>query len=87
MIALVICRIDLIAASFADNPSRSMIDWVFSTTTIASSTSEPITRMRPNIVRMLSVNPSGARNANVPMSEMGMAMAGTNVARQSCRNR
>ena len=55
MTALVIWRMDFFAASFAERPSVAMRVWVFSTTTMASSTSEPITRMRPNMVRMLIV--------------------------------
>ena len=55
MIALVICVIDFDAASLAESPSRCISDCVFSTTTIASSTSEPITRIRPNIVSTFSV--------------------------------
>ena len=74
---------DLDAASFADSPSRIMSDCVFSTTTMASSTNEPITRIIPNIVNTFRVYPSGYRNANVPSSAMGIAIAGTNVARQS----
>ena len=78
---------DFAAASFAERPSRRMSDCVFSTTTIASSTSEPMTRMSPNIVRTLTVKPAAPRNANDPMSEIGIASAGTNVARQSWRKR
>ena len=59
MIAPVICCIDFAAASFGGSFSRSMSDCVFSTTTIASSTSEPITRMSPNIVSTFRVKPSG----------------------------
>ena len=59
MIAPVIWCIDFEAASFAESPSRIIRDWQFSTTTIASSTSEPITRMRPNIVSTFSVKPIG----------------------------
>ena len=59
----------------------------FSTTTIASSTSEPITRISANIVRVLMVKPSGIRNTNVPISDTGIVMLGISVARQSCRNK
>ena len=59
MMALVIWVMDLDAASFADRPSRIMSDCVFSTTTMASSTSDPITRISPNIVNTFRVNPSG----------------------------
>ena len=46
---------DFDAASRAVQPSRAMIACAFSTTTIASSTSDPMTRMSPNIVSTLSV--------------------------------
>ena len=85
--APVIWRIDFDAASFAESPSAAMSVCVFSTTTIASSTSDPITRMRPNMVRMFSVKPNARRKMNVPRSAMGIAIAGTNVARQSWRKR
>ncbi len=85
MIALVIWVIDFSAASRGASPSRSISDCVFSTTTIASSTSEPITRMRPNIVSTFSVKPKTCRTMNVPSSETGIATAGMKVARQSCR--
>ncbi len=87
MIAPVICRIDRPAASFAPIPSRAISVCVFSTTTIASSTSDPITRMSPNMVRMFSVKPNARRKMNVPRIAMGIAIAGTNVARQSWRKR
>ena len=87
MIALVICDIDFDAASSAVRPSRIMRDCVFSTTTIASSTSEPMTSMSPNIVSTFRVKPNARRNANVPRIAIGIAIAGTNVARQSWRNR
>ena len=59
MIAPVICPMLLIAASLAERRSRAISDWQFSTTTIASSTSEPMTRMSPNIVSTFSVKPIG----------------------------
>ncbi len=46
----VISIMDLAVASLASSPSVSMIRRVFSTTTMASSTTMPITRMRPNMV-------------------------------------
>ena len=49
MTAPVICCMLLIAASFGERRSRDMSDWQFSTTTIASSTNEPMTRISPNI--------------------------------------
>ena len=51
-----------------------------------SSTREPITRIRPNMVSTLMEKPSGSRMAKVPIRETGMASAGMRVARQSWRN-
>ena len=73
------------AASFGGSFSSSMIRIQFSTTTMASSTSDPITRIRANIVRTFIENPSGTRNMNVPIRETGMAAEGISVALQSCR--
>ena len=57
MIALVICFIDLIAASRGESFSRCIRLSQFSTTTIASSTSEPMTSTSPNMERTLMVTP------------------------------
>ena len=57
-----------------------------STTTIASSTTIPIARTTANNVNRLIENPSTAIAANAPMIVTGTVVAGTNVARQSCRN-
>ena len=53
-----------------------------STTTIASSTTVPIARIRPNRVNMLIENPSGPKSAKVPTSETGIARSGIRVARR-----
>ena len=60
---------------------------MFSTTTIASSTTMPIANTRPNSVRLFSENPSAAITANVPISETGIATIGIAAARQDCRNK
>ncbi len=57
-----------------------------STTTIASSTTMPIASTMANSVDMLTVKPSAAIAANAPMIVTGTVVAGTSVARQSCRN-
>ena len=75
----------LIAASFELKP-LSMCVTVASTTTMASSTTTPMARTRPNKVSMLSEKPSKPMTAKVPMSETGIATAGISVARQSWRN-
>ena len=58
MIAPVICSMHLIAAWRAVSFSRAISDWQFSTTTIASSTSEPMTSTRPKSVSVLIEKPS-----------------------------
>ncbi len=57
-----------------------------STTTMASSTTMPMARMMANRVERLTVKPSAAMAANAPMMVTGTVVAGTSVARQSCRN-
>ena len=56
-----------------------------STTTIASSTTMPIARMMANSVVRLTENPNAAIAAKAPMMVTGTVVAGTRVARQSCR--
>ena len=58
---------------------------VFSTTTIASSTTMPIASTRPNSVSVLIDIPSAIITAKVPISETGMVTAGISVVRKSCR--
>ncbi len=52
---------------------------------MASSTTMPIERTRPNSVSRLIEKPSAYIPANVPMIEIGTAMTGMMVARQFCR--
>ena len=59
---------------------------MFSSTTMASSTTMPIASTRPNSVRLFSVNPIAAMTANVPISDTGTSIIGRIMARQSCRN-
>src|SRR5713101_7778709 len=72
------------AASNGDMPAR-MLRSTFSTTTIASSTTMPTARTRPNRDRLLIDIPQAARTVNVPIRETGMAMTGMIVARQFWR--
>ena len=58
---------------------------MFSTTTIASSTTIPMASTMPNSVIMLIEKPIPPIMANVPMRETGIAAQGINVVRQSCR--
>ncbi len=46
----------------------------------------PIASTMPNSVSVLMENPNTYIAASVPMSEIGTASAGINVARQFCRN-
>jgi len=57
-----------------------------STTTMASSTTMPIASTIANRVDRLMVKPSAAIAANAPMMVTGTVVAGTSIARQSCRN-
>ena len=67
--------------------SSPMWRWMFSMTTIASSTTSPVASMMPNSVRVLIEKPSSLMKANVPISDTGIVTAGISVLRQSCRNR
>ena len=74
--------IAFLVASYGDRCSSSMILSTFSTTTMASSTTIPIARMRPSSVIMLRENPNASITPNVPTREIGTAMAGMTVALQ-----
>ncbi|MBA7658415.1 hypothetical protein ES703_66366 [subsurface metagenome] len=56
-----------------------------STTTMASSTTMPIASTIANSVERLTVKPRAAIAANAPMMVTGTVVAGTSMARQSCR--
>ncbi len=58
---------------------------MFSTTTMASSTTMPMESTRPNSVRVFTVKPTAFITARVPISETGMATMGMSAARQDCR--
>ena len=60
---------------------------MFSTTTIASSTTRPIASTSASIVRMLSEKPSVVSRMNEAISEIGTVTAGISVARRLPRNR
>ena len=81
----VISPIALIVAVRASSP---VAIWrsIFSSTTIASSTTMPIASTRPNSVRLFSEKPNAAMIANVPISDTGTSIIGKIIARQSCRN-
>ncbi len=73
-------------ASFGERPC-SMWCSTASTTTIASSTTRPIARTRPNSDSVLIEKPSIGKKMNVPTSETGTATRGISVARQPWRKR
>ena len=77
--------IALIAASWPDMPC-SILCAAPSTTTMASSTTMPIASTIANSVDRLMVKPSAAIAANAPIIVTGTVVAGTSIARQSCRN-
>ena len=60
---------------------------MFSITTIASSTTMPVASTMPKSVSVLIEKPNSLMNANVPMSDTGIVIAGMIVLRQFCRNR
>ena len=59
---------------------------MFSTTTMASSTTIPVASTKPNSVRELIVNPASSNAASVPTMATGTATSGMTLARQVCRN-
>jgi hypothetical protein len=65
----------------------SMKRAIFSMTTIASSTTSPVASVRPKSVSVLIEKPRPFINANVPISETGIVIAGISVVRQSWRKR
>src|SRR5258708_25848513 len=58
-----------------------------STTTMASSTTNPIAKTSPNKESVLIENPSKGKKTNVPTNETGTASNGIKVARQLCKKR
>ena len=80
-------RIASTAASCALLLYSRMCRSTFSITTIASSTTMPVASTMPNSVSVLIEKPKSLTNANVPMSDTGIVIAGMIVLRQFCRNR
>ena len=60
---------------------------MFSSWTIASSTTNPTERVSPMRERLSRLNPRTAITANVPKSDVGSAIDGMNVERRFLRNR
>ena len=80
-----ICPIAFLVACFGLNPSSAIIRSTFSTTTIASSTTMPITSTMANIVITLIDMPRYEIAANAPSREIGTTMVGISVYRKFCR--
>ena len=85
MIGPISSRIASIAPCLGVWPRSTCCDTP-STTTIASSTTIPIASTTANSVSRFTENPIAAIAANAPMIVTGTVVAGTSVARQSCRN-
>ena len=65
----------------------SMWRWMFSSTTIASSTTSPIASTMPSSVSTLMVKPMIQMKKNAPISDTGMVTNGISVARNERRNK
>ena len=71
--------IALIVACMGGKPSSAMMRSTFSTTTMASSTTIPITSTMANMLRMLIEKPAASITAKVPSSATGTTMVGISV--------
>ena len=87
-VAITAVPISSAASRAASSGFLPMPRWrtMFSISTIASSTNNPITTLSASKVIMLRLKPSHAITAKVGMMDSGSAMADTQVARQSRRN-
>ena len=74
-------------ASRAARPSSFIRRSTFSTTTMASSTTIPMTSTRASRFTVFRENPITSMAINVPITDTGTASEGISVVRQSCRNR
>ena len=74
-----ICPMAFLVAFLGDRPSSAIIRSTFSTTTMASSTTIPITSTMANIVITLMDIPRYGITANAPNSEIGTTMVGISV--------
>ena len=84
---LPISPIERMVASFGDRWCCAMLRSTFSQTTMASSTTMPMARIRPNKVSRLIEKPSASMPAKVLTSATTMATAQISVVRKDCRNR
>jgi hypothetical protein len=65
----------------------SMCRWMFSSTTMASSTTRPIASTKASRVSVLTEKPNRDISAKAPTSETGIVTTGMMVARTERRNR
>ena len=70
---------------WASERSSLICRWMFSITTMASSTTRPVASTMPNSVSVLIEKFSSLMKANAPTSDTGIVTAGISVLRQSCR--
>ena len=80
------CAVPRFAASSGGSP-RSARRWMFSTTTIASSTTRPMQSTIASSVSRLIVNPKAHSAANAVTRQTGMVTAGISAERALPRNR
>ena len=81
-----ISRTPLKAARSGGSPS-SIWRWMFSSTTMASSTTSPIASTTASSVSVLMEKPMAYMSAQLPISETGIVTRGITVARSERRNR
>ena len=79
MMAPEICVMALRVACTGESPSSPMMRSTFSTTTMASSTTMPITSTMPNMVSTLIEKPASSITTNVPSNATGTTMVGMSV--------
>ncbi|MNI28646.1 hypothetical protein D3C73_824340 [compost metagenome] len=75
------CRAPRSAATRGGSP-WSRRRWMFSTTTMASSTTRPMASTRASSVSRFSEKPSGARTMKVDSKQMGATIDGMSAARR-----
>ena len=73
------------AAARGPRPALRLVT-MFSSTTMASSTTSPVASTSASRVRMLIDNPASQIPPTAPISATGRVMAGTSVARTLSRN-
>ena len=81
-----ISRAPCIAACTGGLPS-SRCRWMFSTTTMASSTTSPIAKTIASSVSRLKLNPAISIRLQTPISDSGMVTTGITTERNEARNR